>query len=412
MEERLPEKFRNVLTVSKNVKGGKMLADLSISAIKGLGRKQAKAIKNILGASSLRELAEVEIGTSELKDLIKAGIRHAQIDEWISLAKQVVEADFEIPSKKGEKVSPKNKKKAAALEKEEEKPKPSKKKVKPPQIAEPTKIIMVGLSNAGKTSIINVLKNNVNINIFGKLAPTKGVNRELFSGEESDLIIWDMGGQDLYREQYLQNPERFFQDVQLMIYVIDIQDPSSFDKTMEYLSSILDALEKLEEKPNFLVLLHKFDPDVQDDEEILENVEKMTNRVSALFEEKNLEFEIIKSSIYNCLGRNTRVIQEIRNFLSVEEEQKTEMDKSVFGPMLERVLNLMIGLSSSIEDRFAQIESQVQHLQDWIEYFRMAMPAPEQPEESAVEKQAKDIVSIRRTINEEIKEILRLRKIE
>ncbi|MHA1145949.1 MAG: ADP-ribosylation factor-like protein [Candidatus Helarchaeota archaeon] len=416
MSDLLPEELKNLIKIPKTSKKAKTVADLPVTALTEVGRKEATALKKILKVSNIKSLSEVAIGTSELKDLIKADIRHKKIEEWISIAKKVTELDIKLDTSKPKPVkkAKKQKKKAKRSEKRVTQAKETKSVATKPEISsEPTKILLVGLSNAGKTSILNVLQNNVNLEIFCKLPPTKGVNREFFSSEDTDLVIWDMGGQDRYRDQYLDDPERFFLEVQFLIYVIDVQDPDVFDKSLEYLKNVLNALDTLKEKPGFLVLLHKYDPDVKDRKEIVEAIEFLTEKVTKIFSEKNLEVEILKSSIYNSLGKNPRVVEEIRNFLSVEETGKG-YDKETLGQTLERVLNLMIGLSTSIEDRFTTLEYQMAHVREWIEYFRLTMPMePRQKKvKTEVEAQAEKITGLRRTVNEEIKEILKFRRLE
>ena len=68
------------------------------------------------------------------------------------------------------------------------------------------KIALLGLANAGKTAIRQVILQKLNMNtsvfdkIIRKLQPTKGVEREKISVADADLQLWDMGGQETYRE--------------------------------------------------------------------------------------------------------------------------------------------------------------------------------------------------------------------
>ncbi|TFF93428.1 MAG: hypothetical protein EU544_05890, partial [Promethearchaeota archaeon] len=72
------------------------------------------------------------------------------------------------------------------------------------------KIVVVGLDNAGKTAILSKFGGRLGITDLAKLKPTKGIDRKTLETEELDLIIWDFGGQEQYRENYLKNAEKFF----------------------------------------------------------------------------------------------------------------------------------------------------------------------------------------------------------
>jgi len=46
--------------------------------------------------------------------------------------------------------------------------------------------------------------------------------------------LWDFGGQIDHREEYLKEPEKYFFGINLVIYVIDIQDTERYDESIEY----------------------------------------------------------------------------------------------------------------------------------------------------------------------------------
>ena len=54
----------------------------------------------------------------------------------------------------------------------------------------PTKLLMVGLDAAGKTTVLNQLKLGENLHTI----PTIGFNVDTVSYKNLDMTIWDLGG--------------------------------------------------------------------------------------------------------------------------------------------------------------------------------------------------------------------------
>ena len=61
-----------------------------------------------------------------------------------------------------------------------------------------------------KTAILSGLGGKLGISELGKLKPTKRIERKRISTTSLDLFIWDFGGQEEYRKDYLAKPEAFF----------------------------------------------------------------------------------------------------------------------------------------------------------------------------------------------------------
>lgn len=83
------------------------------------------------------------------------------------------------------------------------------------------KILNIGLSNAGKTSILYSM-------LFGKLVPTQptlGSNVEEFKYRNINFCAWDLGGQELLRHSW----SLFYAQTDAVMLVVDSSDPSRFD---------------------------------------------------------------------------------------------------------------------------------------------------------------------------------------
>jgi len=130
------------------------------------------------------------------------------------------------------------------------------------QLKAQKKLLLIGLDNGGKTSILAVLQDK--FSIIKNLLPTRGVSREKLDFFGYPIISWDLGGQAQYREKlYFNKPELFFGEADLILYVIDIQDTTRFEEAASYFGQVLDVLLELKQYPPILIILNKSDQDVR-----------------------------------------------------------------------------------------------------------------------------------------------------
>lgn len=122
------------------------------------------------------------------------------------------------------------------------------------------KILFTGLDYAGKSSIILALKRE--LSKIAVIKPTSGVQRRIFEFMGREISEWDLGGQEHYRISYLKNPSKYFDNTEIAIYVIDIQNPNRISESLSYLSDVVQQFKKLEIEPPIYVFFHKNDPDI------------------------------------------------------------------------------------------------------------------------------------------------------
>ncbi|MBN1802085.1 MAG: 50S ribosome-binding GTPase [Candidatus Lokiarchaeota archaeon] len=152
------------------------------------------------------------------------------------------------------------------------------------QIRKQKKIVLIGLDNGGKTSILAVIQDR--FSIIKSLLPTKGVQREKLDFFGFPIISWDLGGQVQYRDKYYFNkPELFFTEVDLVLYVIDTQDPSRFNEAAEYFRQVLTALKDLDEQPPVLAVLNKSDQDIRKTLQWQKNKTDIVNKIDLVAKE-------------------------------------------------------------------------------------------------------------------------------
>ncbi|MHA1149856.1 MAG: ADP-ribosylation factor-like protein [Promethearchaeota archaeon] len=152
------------------------------------------------------------------------------------------------------------------------------------QIKIQKKLLMIGLDAAGKSSILAVIQDK--FSIIKNLLPTRGVKREKLDFFGFPIISWDLGGQVQYRENlYFNKPELFFAEADLIIYVIDSQDPERFAEAAAYFKQVLTTLTELSEKPKVLVVLNKSDQDVRKTLQWQKNIASIKNKIGLILEE-------------------------------------------------------------------------------------------------------------------------------
>ncbi|GAB4328632.1 MAG: hypothetical protein Kow0069_35900 [Promethearchaeota archaeon] len=225
--------------------------ELPVSALEGVDDAAAKALESS-GVKTISDLAQVD-------PLPKVpGIDQVTLEKWVRVCSLLVNyAEFPAQQKK---------------------------------------VLLVGLDNAGKTSLLAALQDKYSG--IRNLLPTRGLSREVLDFFGFPIVSWDLGGQLVYREKlYFAKPELFFADADLVMFVVDVQDFERYDEALEYFRQILAALEELRESPKLMVVFHKLDPDIRDDP----TVTSQRNKLVAEFTKSKRNFNLIfvSTTIYD-----------------------------------------------------------------------------------------------------------------
>ena len=96
----------------------------------------------------------------------------------------------------------------------------------------PARILMLGLDNAGKTTVLYKLKLGEVVNSI----PTVGFNVESIVYKNIDFTVWDVGGQTKLRALW----QHYFENTDALIYVVDSSDRNRFEEATEELHHILN----------------------------------------------------------------------------------------------------------------------------------------------------------------------------
>ncbi|TFF97349.1 MAG: GTP-binding protein [Promethearchaeota archaeon] len=186
------------------------------------------------------------------------------------------------------------------------------------------KISILGLDNAGKTSILYFLDRK--FNLIRKLKPTTKakVNLKKLDLLGLNLNMWDFGGQTNYRKQYLEDKERYFSNISSCFFVIDIQDKKRAQIALSYMQNLSKLIKNFNPDLNDLVvLLHKYDPELHEEKDYVKYIENLKQQIRDL----SLNFNI---SFY------TTSIYEGSNILKAFSEEVIR--KTGKGQLLENVL--------------------------------------------------------------------------
>ena len=94
------------------------------------------------------------------------------------------------------------------------------------------RLLMVGLDNSGKTTILYNLK----LGEVMKTVPTIGFNVEEVQYKKLKLTVWDIGGQDRLRPLW----KHYYNGVNAVIYVIDTNDSERINESLEELKKLVE----------------------------------------------------------------------------------------------------------------------------------------------------------------------------
>merc|ERR1712186_245287 len=98
--------------------------------------------------------------------------------------------------------------------------------------AQDMRILMVGLDNAGKTTVLYKLKLGEVVTTI----PTIGFNVETVEYKHISFTVWDVGGQTKIRPLW----QHYFENSDAVIFVVDSQDSGRMAEAKEELDGVLN----------------------------------------------------------------------------------------------------------------------------------------------------------------------------
>ena len=162
-------------------------------------------------------------------------------------------------------------------------------------MADPSyKIVVIGLDNAGKTSII--LSMAWRTEPFN-MKPTEGIERTDMRVLGFPVFRWDLGGQIAYRKTYLKERSFVLNESDLIIYVVDLTDSSRFEESLKYYKEMLEYLNKIKLNPPIIIFLHKTDPIFMKSSDYPKNLQQLNSEFK--LNSKGFKIELFTTSVYD-----------------------------------------------------------------------------------------------------------------
>ncbi|XP_040200395.1 ADP-ribosylation factor-like protein 3 [Rana temporaria] len=94
------------------------------------------------------------------------------------------------------------------------------------------RIVLLGLDNAGKTTILTRLA----LEEASSITPTQGFNIKSVQSHGLKLSVWDIGGQRSIRTHW----KKYLGSTDLLIYVVDSADRKRFEETGQELAELVE----------------------------------------------------------------------------------------------------------------------------------------------------------------------------
>lgn len=322
--------LKNILVESDLPEKIKDIQNLTIYHFRDLTTNESELISEVFNIKTIKDLAKVSYDQviQNMALLRKGKVTKKKLELIISAARFIIEAADYKPT-------------------------------------EEKKVVLAGLANAGKSAMLKVMKRELigAVEELSLLKPTLGLQRNEVVIRGQKFNVFELGGQEIYRKAYIETPGRFFLGTDIIIYLIDMQDEKSQPEALDYLQNILNVVKYLQESPEFIILLHKCDPDLLDDPRFLERIDNMEKLVTELFQSDQYEFhfEIQTSSIFHTLAPTPSFSKMMRGLFNkglLDEKKKIE----AIGDLVTSVVDLILGIEKTLDDRLKIIEQQIQQL--------------------------------------------------
>ncbi|MFX1251619.1 MAG: ADP-ribosylation factor-like protein, partial [Promethearchaeota archaeon] len=122
------------------------------------------------------------------------------------------------------------------------------------------KILLAGLSEAGKTSIKRIFFFKHRTTEVENLPATIDYDRKSMPISNTLVTIVDLGGQQVFIKRFLEKISPFiFSSVHILIFVIDVAAKSTLNDAVRYFKSCIELLQQYSPNTRLFVFLHKND---------------------------------------------------------------------------------------------------------------------------------------------------------
>ena len=173
------------------------------------------------------------------------------------------------------------------------------------------KLVIMGMENAGKSTIVDIITKKIDENIQNPpiMNPTRGVSRSSLTLSEKNIAIWDFGGQEVYRNEYLASPEQFFHSISYFFYVLDVQDLYRVFSARMYFMAIYQLIKKHSPDAKLVLLFHKMDPNYDTSKRDLKA--EFLEKIEPFLSVHNANYSVYDTTIHDINSIITAFSQEI-----------------------------------------------------------------------------------------------------
>ncbi len=303
---------------------------LPVEALKGITVAGAEKLAEIFEIRTIGDLLTKEINKTQVRMSTKQGISIGDLETWRYIAKKI----YNIEGFK--------------------------------KIDEKT-VAVLGLKGAGKTTLVRLLKEDVGLQSLLNPPSTEDANQHEISAKNFNISLWNV--QSKYVEKFMNRiSAAYFKKVELILFVIDIQDSSLFEKVMTYLERVMTMVDKLDENPDFFIVFNKADPEFIETPTFQSNYDNLKPRISELLKTRDIKRDFFLSSIYNTLGPQAapavrNIIDSVKNRkkkgISEVQEGSLEEKFNELYTVVDNMFDLVLKLTTSINSRIQLLEDKI-----------------------------------------------------
>jgi GTPase SAR1 family protein len=140
------------------------------------------------------------------------------------------------------------------------------------------KLVLIGLSKAGKTSIVKKFFEGETIENALYTRPTvlRTISRHFLPFLSGNIITHDLGGQEEFIAQHLFDKSAL-RKLLALLFVFDVQDEDRFPQALKYFTLTLERVRETEEIGFISVFLHKYDPKLRS--QLLDRLTEMIGKI-------------------------------------------------------------------------------------------------------------------------------------
>lgn len=160
------------------------------------------------------------------------------------------------------------------------------------------KVVIMGMENAGKSTLVQSIVDDLDDvpTAAPNMTPTMSTSITTYKANNKKIAIWDFGGQEVYRKEYMEKPEVYFQEISVVFYVVDVQDHAKLQSSEMYFTGVFQLMRQYSPNVNIVFLFHKTDPDFKVG--AVNVKQEFTKYVETFLKKHNKTFKVYDTTIF------------------------------------------------------------------------------------------------------------------